>query len=106
MNITRISVQKIDVMFKDLQFTTDYKNILRKCDVLSIKIKENETIVTITAIANLDNGFYNQIKTVTKNGKIYNAQRYHYKYIPIVQDMIFEYYKENKQIPWLNKKEK
>lgn len=39
------------------------------------------------------NGSYFKIKSVTKNGKTYQAQRYHYPYIQVVREATFEIYK-------------
>lgn len=40
-------------------------------------------------------GSYFKIKSVTKNGKCYQAQRYHYKYIPLVREATFVIAKED-----------
>ena len=39
-------------------------------------------------------GSYFQIKSVTKNGKTYSAQRYHYKYIPLIREATYKIYNE------------
>lgn len=54
------------------------------------------------------NGSYFHIKSITKNGKTYQAQRYHYPYIPAVREatfMIFKYcglydYRNNEFVEW------
>ena len=35
------------------------------------------------------NGSYFKIKSITKNGRTYQAQRYYYKYIPLVREATF-----------------
>ena len=39
-------------------------------------------------------GSYFQIKSVTRNGKTYSAQRYHYKYIPLIREATYKIYNE------------
>lgn len=40
------------------------------------------------------NGSYFKIKSVTKNGKTYQAQRYHYQYVPAVREATFIIFKK------------
>lgn len=40
------------------------------------------------------NGSYFKIKSVTKNGKTYQAQRFHYPYIQVVREATFVIFKE------------
>lgn len=46
--------------------------------------------------AEYKNGTYSKIKSVTKGGKTYSAQRYHYQYIPVVRDIAFALLKADK----------
>lgn len=50
------------------------------------------------------NGSYFKIKSITKNGRCYQAQRYHYKYIPLVKEATFEIYKTTGLYDYTNHK--
>lgn len=65
-----------------------------KCDNFSIKLDNG---IEINAIGCLnDDGYYFNILAVYKNNKIYRNFKYHRKYIILVRDGIFDYYKANK----------
>ena len=65
-----------------------------KCDNFSIKLDDG---IEINAIGYLnDDGYYFNILAVYKNNKIYRSPKYHLKYIILVRDGIFDYYKANK----------
>ena len=48
--------------------------------------------VKIWFVAEWRNGCYFHIKSVTYNGKTYETQRYHYKFIPLVREAAFWIY--------------
>lgn len=50
------------------------------------------------------NGSYFKIKSITKNGKTYQAQRYYYNYIPLVREATFEIYKTTGLYDYTNHK--
>ena len=39
-------------------------------------------------------GSYFKIKSVSYNGKTYQAQRYHYKFIPLIREAVYNIFKE------------
>ena len=40
-------------------------------------------------------GIYFKIKSVTYKGRTYQSPRYHYKYIPLVREAVFEIFKKD-----------
>ena len=63
-----------------------------ECDSFALEFKNGSSI---SAIAHIDkNGYYFNILALYKNGKIYRNFRFHKKYVAIVRDNIFEYYKK------------
>ena len=82
------NVYKFGEYYKKMQLC-GHKEKIYKCDNIAIEL-DNDTAINV--IGNFENGFYFDILKVYKNGKIYTARRYHYKYMTLVRDILFKYY--------------
>ena len=106
-----MSINRIGAYFKGktldngAKYLDVYDNFNIEIDTENMGEKVGEKMsekVGINAIGKIDeNGYYFHVLAIYKNGKIYRAERYHIKYITLVRDIIFEYYKENDMVAWL-----
>lgn len=93
-----MNINKIGLYYKGKN-NSNGAEIIEEYDNFNIEIDKK---ISINAIAKIDkNGYYFNILAVYKNNRIYRGQRFHIKYIHIVRDIIFEYYKKNNMVEWL-----